>query len=51
MAWVTSEGNVWEDYTNYFGGGGGDFQELDHRPPFGLRGPPWNCQDPCEQVL
>ena len=33
MGWVISQAN---DYSNYFGEGGGDFQELGHCPLFGL---------------
>ena len=31
-----SQTNDQEDYSNYFGGRGGDFQELDHLSPFDL---------------
>ena len=36
MGWVISWANEREDYSNYFGGGGRDSQELGHCPCFGL---------------
>ena len=32
MGWLISQTNKLEDYSNYFEGKGGDFQELDHCP-------------------
>ena len=47
MGWVISQANEWEDYSNYFGEGGGDFQELGHCPLFDLYGQPQNCHSTC----
>ena len=42
IGWVISEASKWEDYSNYFGEGGGDFQELGHCPLFGVL---WSASD------
>ena len=36
IAWVISYANEWEDYPIYFGGRGGDFQELGHHSVLSL---------------
>ena len=36
MGRVISYANEWEDYSSYFGGRAGDFQDLGHRPLLGL---------------
>ena len=36
MGWVISYTNKWDDYSNYFGEWGGDFQDLSHCPLFAL---------------
>ena len=36
MGWVISYANKWEDYSNYFGEWGRDFQDLSHCPLFAL---------------
>ena len=36
IGWVISYANKLEDYSNYFGEGGGDFLDLGHHPLLGL---------------
>ena len=36
IGWVISYANKLEDYSNYFGEGGGDFLDLGHLPLLGL---------------
>ena len=43
MGGVISWANEWEDYSNYFGGRGGDFQELGPAHFLAFYGWPWNC--------
>ena len=43
IGWVISYANEWEDYSSYFGGRAGDFQDLGHRPLLGLLKVLWNC--------
>ena len=40
---VISYANEWEDYSIYFGGRGGDFQELGRHSLLGLLTVSWHC--------
>ena len=43
IGWVISYANEWEDYSSYFAGRAGDFQDLGHGPLLGLLTVLWNC--------
>ena len=43
IGWVISYSNEWEDYSSYFAGRAGDFQDLGHGPLLGLLTVLWNC--------